>query len=65
MNQFKCGKNILNRLDVTCKQACMANSVDKYYAEILSTITDCNDCKNEQLSNEKIREAIHKVVEEE
>ena len=41
----------------------MANSGDKYYAEILSTITDCNDCKNEQLSNEKIREAIHKVME--
>ena len=30
-NIFKCGKNILNKLDVMCEQACMATPIDKYY----------------------------------
>ena len=28
---FKCGKNLLNRLDARCKQACMATSRERYY----------------------------------
>ena len=45
-NLFECGKNILNRLDTTCKRLCMEGSRDKYYMEILKTITDYNDCND-------------------
>ena len=40
LNLFKCGKNILNRLDATCKQACMATSRDRYFTEMHKTLTD-------------------------
>ena len=39
-NLFKCGKNIVNRLDATWKQACMVTSRDRYYMEIFNTPTD-------------------------
>ena len=48
-----------------CKQACMANSRDKYYTEMHKALTNCNDRNNTPLLNEKIREATHKVIEEE
>ena len=51
---FKCGKNILNRLDATCEQACMATSRVRYYTEMFNTITDYNDRSNTPLLNEKI-----------
>ena len=38
-NLFKCGKNILNRLDATRKRACMETSRDMYYTEIFRTLT--------------------------
>ena len=50
----ECGENILNRIDATCKRACMENSRDKYYTEMLKTISDYNEQKNAQLSNELI-----------
>ena len=28
-NLFECGKNLLNRLDATCKRACMVTSKNK------------------------------------
>ena len=64
-NLFKCGKNLLNRLEVMCERACIATSRDRYYTEIYKTLTDNNYCNNTPLSNEKIREAIRKVTEEE
>ena len=30
-NLFKCGKNLLNKLDTTCERVCMATSRDRYY----------------------------------
>ena len=41
----------------------MATSRDRYYKEIFKTLTEYNDRKNTPSSNEKIREAIYKVVE--
>ena len=64
-NLFKCGKNILNRLDATCKRECMAASRDRYYTEMFNTLTDYNDRNNTPLSNDNIREAIRKVTEKE
>ena len=43
----------------------MENSRDKYSTEFLRTITYCNNCNDALLSNEKIQEAIHKVILEE
>ena len=34
-NIFECGRNILDRLDVTYQQAFMATPQDKYYMEML------------------------------
>ena len=53
-NLFKCGKNILNRLDTTCEQACTATSRDKYYTEMYKALTDYNDHTNTPLFNQKI-----------
>ena len=39
-NLFKCDTNILNRLDATCKRACMATSRYRYYTEKFKTRTD-------------------------
>ena len=61
---FECGKNILNSLDVTCKQACMVTSRDKYYTEMYKTLTDYNGRNNAPFSNEKIQEATNKVMGE-
>ena len=41
------------------------NLKKKYYTEIFKTLTDYNDRHNALLSNEKTREAIHKVMDEE
>ena len=43
----------------------MATLRDSYYTEIFKTLTDYNDRENTPLSNVKILEAIHKVIEEE
>ena len=45
-NIFECDKNLLNNYDATWKRACMANSRDKHYTELLRTITDYNNCND-------------------
>ena len=52
---FEYIKNYLNKIDVTCEQACMENSKDKYYTELCNTITDYNERNNMQLSNVNIQ----------
>ena len=64
-NLFECGKNLFNKLDATCKRACMTNSKEKYYTEIYRTLTDYNDRNNTPLSNAKTQEEMRKVIEEE
>ena len=44
-NIFKCGRNILERLDVTYERACMATPKDKYYNTLLNTLVDNNKRK--------------------
>ena len=60
---FECGKNLLNRLDATCKRACMVTSRYKYYTEIFNTLTYYNDRNNGPLSNKNIQEAVHKFMD--
>ena len=39
-NIFECGRNILNILDVTYEQSCMATPRDKYYTKMLETLVE-------------------------
>ena len=63
-NIFECGRNILYRLEVTYEQACMATPKYKYYNMLLNTLDDDNNCKCETFTNEKLRQAVGKVMEE-
>ena len=57
-------RDILDRLNVTCEQACMATPQDKYYNALLNTLDDDNNCKGKLLSAEKLRQAVGKVMKE-
>ena len=57
-NIFKCGRNILDRLDVTFERACMATPKDKYYTKLLKNIVNDNNRNGAPLSNENIRQAV-------
>ena len=62
-NIFECGRNILDRLDVTYQKAFMATPKDKYYNVLLDTLVKDNNLKVKPLSNDKIRQAVGKVTE--
>ena len=53
-NIFECGRNILDRLDVTYQRAFMATPKDKYYNALLDTLVKDNNRKGETLSNDNI-----------
>ena len=63
-NIFECGRNILNRLDRTYEQACIATMKNKYFEKMLETLVDHNDYHNAPLSNEKLQQAVSKVMAE-
>ena len=63
-NVFGCGRNILNRLDVSYERACMATPIDEYYTNILETLIDHNDRQNEPFSSEKLLQAVIRVMSE-
>ena len=54
LNLFEYGKNIVNRLDATCKKACMVTSIYRYYTDMFKTTTENNHRSNTPLLNEKI-----------
>ena len=53
-NMFECGRNHLDRLDVTYERACMATPKEKYYTKLLKTLVDENNRNGVPFSNEKI-----------
>ena len=53
-NIFECGRNLLDRLDVTYQRAFMANPKDKYYNTLLYALFKYNNLKGEPLSNDNI-----------
>ena len=63
-NIFEYGGNILDRLDVTYKQACMTTPKDKYHEKTLEALVDDNNRNGAALSNEKLRQAVNKLMEE-
>ena len=54
----------MNRLDVKYEQSCMATTKEKYYTKMLENIFDYNDRKNAPKSNEKLQQAVSKVMAE-
>ena len=57
-NIFECGRNILDRLDVTYQRAFMATSAENdYYMEMLKILIKANN-EGGKLCNEKIRQAV-------
>ena len=63
-NIFDCGRNILKRLDVKYEQAWMATTKEKYYKKMLETLVGYNDSNNAPFSNDKLWQAVSKVMEE-
>ena len=42
----------------------MATTRDKYYMKVYESLVDYNDCNDSPLTNEKIQDAMHKVIAE-
>ena len=63
-NVFECGKNLLNRLDVSYERACMATPRDEYYTKMLETLIYHNDRHNAPLSSENLWQAVRIVMVE-
>ena len=61
-NIFECGRNLLDRLDVTYEQACMTTPKEKYYMTLFETLVNDNNSNGALLSNEKLRKSIGKVM---
>ena len=62
-NIYKCGRNLLDLIDVTYQRAFMATPKYKYYNTLLDTLVKDNNLRGEQLSNQKIQEAVSNVIE--
>ena len=63
-NIFECGRNLLDRLDVTYQREFMATPQDKYYTKMLENLVKTNNLRGEPLSNERLRQAVIDVREE-
>ena len=56
-NIFKCGRYLLDQLDVTYKRAFMAIPQNEYYTEMTKSLIKANN-KGGKLYNEKIRQSF-------
>ena len=63
-NIYKCGRNLLDQLNVTYQRVFMATPIDKYYNALLDTLVKDNNLRGEPFSNENIQQAVGKVIEE-
>ena len=63
-NIYKCGRNILNRLDVTYQQEFMATPKVKYYNALLNILVKDINLRGEPLTNDKIQQAVGNIIEE-
>ena len=58
-NRFECGRNLLDRLDVTYKQVFMAKPAENdYYKEMLKYLIKVNNNEGGKLCNEKLQQAV-------
>ena len=63
-NIFKYRGNLLDRLDVTYELVWMGTPKDEYYNMLLDTLVDDNYHKVAPFSNDNIRQAVGKLMEE-
>ena len=64
-NIFKCGRNLLDQLDVTYQRAFMATSAqDEYYKEMTKSLIKENIGSDGKICNEKIQRAVIDLREE-
>ena len=63
-NIFECGRNLLDRLDVTYQGVFLATPQDKYYTEMLDDLVKVNNLEGGPLSNERLQQAVIDVREE-
>ena len=63
-NIFECGRNLLDKRDVTYQRAFIATPKDKYYNVLLDTLVKDNNLRGGSLYNDKIRQSVGKVIEE-
>ena len=57
-NIFKCGRNILDRLDVSYERACITTPKEEYFTEMLDHLIEHNCCHGTQMSNKNLREVV-------
>ena len=62
-NIFECGRNLLDRLDVTYQRAFMATPQGKYYTKMLENIVKINNQNSEPFSKEKLQQEVSDVRE--
>ena len=63
-NVFKCGRKLLDRLDVSYERAYMTTPREVYFAEMLENLKEHN-CRHRKLfSSKKLQEAVIRVMEE-
>ena len=56
-NIFKCGRNLLDQLDVAYQQAFMATTEDEYHKDMTKSLLKANN-EGGKLCNENIRQAV-------
>ena len=64
-NIFECRRNILERLEVSYKRACMATPKERYFTEMLDSLIEHNRRHFTPLSSKKLRKAVIRVMEDE
>ena len=63
-NIFGCGRNLLDRIDVTYKRSFMATPQANYYTEMLENPFKMNNFWGEPFSNERLWRAVIDLREE-
>ena len=63
-NIYECGRNLLDRLDVTYQRAFMVTPKYKYCNTFLDTLVKDNNLRGEPFSNQNIQDAVSDVIEE-
>ena len=63
-NMCECGRNLLDRLEVTYQREFMATPQNKYYTRMLENTVNMNNCNGETLSNKKLQKSVSGVREE-
>ena len=64
-NLFECGRNILDRLDVSYERACMVTPREEYFTKMLDSLPKHNHSHSTPLSSKKLQKAVSRVMEEE